>query len=430
MCGAARDNLPTAPLDAHSYPRDEGQIARRKLELQEQQMGRHYVRQYSAQAARLRDFLAAGVPPKHITFSTPADLVDFAISREPFARTRYHVDACIMAGQETMGGNCACPRRMPPTSFQTLMGQLSSFLMRHGCSGEWNDETQSGNPTASTLVRDHRKALMREAAKNGSSPQKAVVFFSDKVVRVVMYMLRFAQAAPEKSVDRLIRYMDIALLLALFASGRRGQDLANIPTQGCSFAPNGTGIFLRSQLSKTNLRAEVQWIFAPACPSRRYLNVVWGMQGYLREVARMQLPGHGPLFRNHRLAAGKDASALSPNAIEPSVFNRRIQGYLTAIGLFQGESVHGLRHGRPIEMAIREGDAEAAFGDKVWATPSIQKEYMELVDVMVACYRHQETPDTWEAHEQRLAQFRQLNEQGKLASALEVMRTAVAPPPS
>ena len=72
-------------------------------------------------------------------------------------------------------------------------------------------------------------------------------------------------------------------------------------------------------------------------------------------------------------------------------------------------------------MAIRAGDVETAFGDKVWATPNIQQGYMKLVDVMVACYRNEGQPNTWELHEKRLVLFRQMNEQGRLPSALQLL---------
>lgn len=418
-CGVARPGLLQAPTDVRPYPRDDGAIALRREELRQRNMERRYVTQYTQQAARFRDFLAAGEPAKHITFATPRDVVDFAISREPFARTRYHKETCVFRGRDTLGGNCACPSRMPPNSFQTLVGTLSSFLSRHGCSGEWNEEAQSGNPTASTEVRDHKKLLALEAAAFEIAPQKAVVFFSDKITRVVMHLLTCALSYPRDSVDVLIFRMDIALLLTLFASGKRGQDIANVPTQGCSFAPNNAGLFLRQQISKT-IRGAVQWTFAPACPTRRYLDVVWGMRNYLQCVTDHRLPPVGPLFRNHT-PTGRTPASLSNEPIDPSAFNRRVQGYLTSINLFEGESVHGLRAGRPIEMAIHAGDAEVAFGDKVWATPSIQQGYMELVDVMVACYRNEGKPNTWEIHEQRLSLFRQMNEQGKLPSALQLL---------
>lgn len=409
--------MPLVTAGRKPYPFDKGRMDTRLRALDAARSTATYAKQYLATVGRFCDFLAARHgPPRCISMATPTDVVEYAITREPSCRTIFHGESCIFRGYPSAEVHCKCPFGMPPASFETLKGHLSSYFIRHNRGGEWQADLFTGNPCASQRVRDHRADLAREAAAAAVAPQQAVVFFSDKLIRVVVHILGKITGWTGPTLRKLMWWSDVAVLLAIFSAGKRGADMAHLPVNGCYFAPNGSGVFFRTNWSKT-VRGSTDWTFAPACPTRPHLCVVWAMRKYLTCAAALGYPRTGKLFADHVMPDG-----LAAAAFDAAAFNRRVQGYLEEVGIFAGESVHGLRAGAPIERAIATGDAAAALDTGTWKTAAVAERYCELVDVMVTCYRGDDRkPHGWETHTQRIQDFRALNDQHALDSAVVLL---------
>lgn len=399
---------------------DEAYITRRLQELEALGSARSYSVKVDGTAKLFGDFLASRSHPKRIWDATPHDIIEFAISREPKSHTQLHVATCIFLGQRGRF-TCGCRFGMPPDSFRQIKAKLSSFFTKASVSGDWNAATATGNPAKADILIRHQSLLAEEAARHSITPKKAVVFFSDKILRVVHSITALSFEPSVSTTSVLVYLMDIAALNVLFATGMRGQDLANVLATNVTFAPQDAGLFLRSLWEKT-LRDGQKWVMAPAVPSNYRLCPVWAVRRYINAANAANAP-HSPFFfRDHSPAA------LSAAPLDPAKLNARIQRYLTGAGVFAGESLHGIRAAKPVERCIWEGDADAAFGESTWKTRKVQESYMELIDVLTLCYAGPSTGRA--AHDLRLQAFRDLNTQQQLVSVADLLRAETSTPAS
>lgn len=318
--------------------------------------------------------------------ATPDDVVDFLICRciVGSSRTVVHKGDCTMRSKH---GECGCPKRMGHSALSTLASQLRTRFFALGCAGPWSGQHFCGNPADSALVRQYVTAVKEEQARAGcvsvSARQRAML--PDKLRLLIRRMRAQAYSMYHSNKPRFLQILqDIAWLAIQFRSLNRGAELGSLRTDEAVIGPNNSCIAFQISFSKTIRGGGITHEYGvearpgdDACPVRAFRH-------YVTESIKLfswdWSSGSFPVFPYIDTAGKRKSDFVTAGAM-----GQRFKTYLSK--LFQNdqaavdvlESLHGLRAGGALNMALEGAGLREIMAQGYWKSPETARHYIGLL---------------------------------------------------
>ena len=343
---------------------------------------------------------SAGFQRCSVFQATPADVVDFIIYRDMTGegRTVVHQMSCMNRPRS----GCGCPVGLSAESIRGLASKLKTRFYELGCCGAWNASDGSGNPADSGLVSMMVRAIREEQAKAGvnimSARRKALL--PQKLEQLLNKLCTRADELYEQAHQRsnqlgiavdlapVLRVMqDAAWFAVQFRALNRGSELQNLRTGGTFIGPNACCIGFQFTFSKV-MRAGGSMEFGvqqrpgdPTCPVLHFKKYValsssvfhwnWDIDGAL-------------VFDSFDKFGARTNTPVTAGAM-----NQRFQTYLKLFGMDDSEtsgileSLHGLRAGGALELALAGESLTDIMLQGFWKRPSTALHYIGLLSRVV-----------------------------------------------
>lgn len=333
-----------------------------------------YERKKSSLQGKLESFLQD--LGKTIFTARPRDVRRFLVSRECAGRTKIHDVKCPCLGQRHT--NCECPYSMALGTIESLVGQLRSIFGRAGRGAVWNDVTGEGNPAAAQEIKHHLTCVSEERARAHVLPKQARPLFMDKLRSVNMYVGDELASGCLSCVDRFLFLRDRAFFTLQFFAGDRTGDLGLMLIQEIRVLPRNTGYVLVHTWGKT-LRGDRSARIFLLRGSDQVVCPVAHLDEYVSGARIMGVDmSTGYLFR----PVTSQGFVLESPLPYADVY-ARLRLYLNRLGLFQGETPHGIRGGAAITLLLT-GSANStseimACGG--WRTSAMAEQYSRMGDI-------------------------------------------------
>jgi len=240
-----------------------------------------------------------------------------------------------------------------------------------------------GNPAASRKVKEYLSAVRVEQLLEARIlPSQAEPFFINDllaIARLIGGQLMEPGLSP-KQVFVLAR--DQTFLKTMFFAGDRAGDLGRVKCQEILYFPEKAGLLFNHTLTKTlrdgstnlfGLRRYVQ--DASVCP-------VTGVEAYIQLCDLLKVPvRHGYLFRPLNPSGEVMEAPLSSSAIQA-----RLSSYVGRLpDTFAGRNVtlHGLRSGCAISLALAGTQLDDIMSHVGWKTSRMANHYLKLNQVLL-----------------------------------------------
>lgn len=150
----------------------------------------------------------------------PQDVVHYFLSLDKSAHTKVHLPECDREDE------CDCPKRAHASAIKTHRLALSKALAEQGLLVDWSEQSKTGNPVQSRLVRDYEAAINREQLAAGVGSKKAALFdYSVYAALLATLLKNTKQALTARNMRSAVELvMDAFLLAFMFCSGARLAD--------------------------------------------------------------------------------------------------------------------------------------------------------------------------------------------------------------
>lgn len=267
-------------------------------------------------------------------------------------------------------------------------GQLTPFLAA----------LQTGNPVKSKVVADYKEGYARYLTALGYATTSATHFRVEKLEQLVA-LVSAAQGTARDALDwadkaATVKYLllerdmlgicgpwecylrghDMGRLTKLCVQDRHGWSLfpqlveehyTISPGQPYQLAPNGTKTTQRQRAGVVRLEAR------PA--GQEELCFLRRLQRFQQECKRGSISESDFLLRPE----AADHQDFKPEAMTSCALNKRFQSLLRKHGLYEGETLHGIRRGT-MQHAVNTGSTPAEVGARaLQVTPSVTQMYLD-----------------------------------------------------
>jgi integrase len=306
-------------------------------------------------------------PTPSIYDCSPGDVADYLVYSGLRGRTIVHVPGCSRAGI------CRCPRTKAAGTIDSELGQLRAAMNLIGRTG-------LDNPCAHPLVKQYLKDITHEQAKAGVTPTQALPLFQEKLLLLVESIDELLARTDLSPGQRYILTRDVSIFTIDAACGQRGRDLFTLLTEGVLRFPKGDGFLFGYTWGKT-LRSGTRHLFGirartsllVLCPIRRLNTLMELTRSYGPEASA---PG-AYIFCPWRYSGPDYFLGLTSKAI-----NESLQGHLRRIGIFEGETFHGIRAAYAIEACLEGVPLQQIMSVAQWSSEAMAMRYMRLQEVM------------------------------------------------
>lgn len=318
---------------------------------------------------------------------SPDDVVDFLVHRclKGDGRTMVHLPSCTTRGKRH--GSCDCPKRMGQSAACALASKVRTRFAELGCAGPWSSQSFSGNPADSALVHRYTAAVKEEQAMAGcvsvTARQRAML--PDKLRELVRRLRRQAYAAfPTDKVKWVRLLQDIAWLTIQFRSLNRGAELSGLRTAEAVLGPNDSCIAFQVSFGKTLRGGNVSHEFGVPQPPGDGACPVRAFRQYTSETRTLFQwtwdSGSFPVFPYIGPEGRRRETAVTAAAMA-----QRFRSHLRSC--FSGdwesteilESLHGLRAGGALNMALEGSSLRDIMAQGFWASPKTALHYVGML---------------------------------------------------
>lgn len=167
----------------------------------------------------------------------------------------------------------------------------------------------------------------------------------------------------------------------LFFAGDRAHDLSRSLAQEVKMLPNGKGLVFCHTVGKTLGNGKLNEFMIESLNDKT-LCPVEGLFKYVKGAEEMGIDlKSGYLFR----ALDPSHKHVLESPVSSSGMNSRLQAYLKEIGIFDGETVHGLRGGCAITLISTGAASCAGIMDHVgWRSKSSFERYSRIKQLIDA----------------------------------------------
>lgn len=352
-------------------------IERRLDNLRQQNSNKSYERQKSALHKLLSSFLSSLPVAKSLASASPPDILKFLVWKDKFGKTVVHDSACPELGQR-QPKSCHCPKRLASGTVDSLVGKLRAIFVQEGLGGEWDDRLGIGNPASHPSIKQYLKSVKEEQAQARVQPHRAVPLFEDKLVRIaklILSKLRHRNTPPKLLY---VFSRDLAFFCIDFYAGDRSSDLGRAKSREVLYLPDFSGLLFNHTFGKTLrdgsthsfcVRTSRHSIVCPVSSFKLYLDIC--------RLIRVDISS-GFLFRSLTRQG-----AISQEPFIGSAPYNRLKGYLSDLGIDEGETPHSLRSGCSITLELLGVPKQDIARHVGWRTPTMVDHYNRLHDAFL-----------------------------------------------
>lgn len=338
-----------------------------------------YAKQKTSLEGELSAFLSRSSPPRDVTSATPDDVVNFLIWKDHFGKTVVHNDSCSCFGDKK-NSSCLCPKRLAFGTVDSMIGKLRAIFSRWGRMLDDAALPGYGNPAASLQVKNYLRAVREEQLKSQTLPTQAEPLFLRDLVEIsgaILKRLKYLENSPSQLY---ILARDQAFFKIQFFAGDRAGDLGRTKTSEILSFPRNTGLLFNHTLTKSlrdgtsNMFALKRYKDPSVCP-------VNAMEVYVRMCDLLGVPiRQGFLFR-----PTSPSGDILMGPFDSSAAQARLSIYAKdSPHIFQHRrvTIHGLRSGCAISLALAGAEMNSIMGHVGWKTVSTAEHYIKLQQVM------------------------------------------------
>lgn len=313
-------------------------------------------------------FLGCYEPPLALDDCGPAQVVEFLVHQDTRGRTVVHIFGCPLFGSRQSA--CSCPKRAAWGSLDSLVGRLQAAFH------QW--ASHRSNPCQSRQVNLYLRDVKQEQLQSRVQPKQAVPLFEDKLTKLVLFLDSLLQQEALDTASRFVLYRDRAFFALDMQAWMRGADLAHTLTGGILWFPDRSGWLFGYTWGKT-LRTGDRHVFG----LRRHLNTVICPIRLVSEYVQFaQSVGVSLVGASSFLFRPVRQGQILNSPVAAETFGSHLQSYLRAAGIFEGETLHGLRSGGAISAALRGESLEAIMGQAHWSNRRMADRYKRLREVL------------------------------------------------
>ena len=228
-------------------------------------------------------------------------------------------------------------------------------------------------------VKQYFKSIQLEQSQARVSPKQATPIFFDKFKKII-YLLRVLLLSKDVlPSERYIYARDLAFFSLDFFSGDRALDLGRIKTIDVLRHPDGMSLLFHQHIGKT-LRGKHSRAFAVKQTANPAICPVQNLQFYINLCASMQVKLSSGFLFHPTTSKG----CISNAPFLASTMQARLVKYLSTLGIYDGESVHGFRGGTSILLRLSGVSKEEVAKDVGWQSTSLVDCYTQVEKVMSA----------------------------------------------
>ena len=308
--------------------------------------------------------------PQTLDNVTPQNIRRFLTFYEDRGKTKVHAMGCpqrsisdYRLSPDSQQKQCSCPLKLAASTLDSTIGRLRAIFRDRGRGREWSDQWAWGNPAAAPQIKKHLKCVKLEQAEALVRPKKAVPIFFDKLKRVcnlISYKLSARNLTVEARYELL---RDRAYLKLICHSGDRGGDLGLVQTNEILALPDGSGWLFTHTRGKT-LQGDNINRFVVKRSADPVICPITDIEMYVAEALSLGINlRDGYLFRKYN----KRSHQIEHHPVLAATISANLKNYLLALGLWEGETLHGARAGCAILLQMlgsHEADIETHIGWK------------------------------------------------------------------
>ena len=378
QCGYARRVQQHDHAQTLKAPVDLVEIHRRKQDLELRALSTPYAKQKTALEKEFMTFLLQTSPGRDLTTATPDDVITFLIWKDNFGKTVVHRNHCEHLGNKR-AHLCGCPKRLAFGTVDSVVGKLRAIFNQWGRTLEDTRLPGYGNPAASHDVHSYVKMVREEQLSAQIVPTQAEPFFIRDLVAISELILKRLQQQLSP-IQLYIASRDHAFFKGQFFAGDRAGDFCTVKTREVLYLPRKEGLLFNHTLTKS-LRNGTTNLFA----LKRHANVrvcpVAAIEMYIKMCDLLHIPiREGFLFRST-----SQSGEVRPSHFESSAVQARLNCYVADLpSIFDQRRVtlHGLRNGCAISLALAGVDRAVIMEHVGWRTTATANHYMKLHQVM------------------------------------------------
>ena len=306
----------------------------------------------------------------------PRDICRFLIWKDRNGKTQVHPNGCPYLGRRDVHP-CGCPVRLSFNTVDSFIGKLRAIFAAVGRQGEWESSLQLGNPASALEVKSYLKAFTAEQLQARVTVKQAVPLFLPKLHSLARFLTRKMNSPGISARELYILARDQAFLKTLFFGGDRGSDLGNVKTPEILRFPSDDGFLFNHIWGKT-LRDGSSNIFGIRRHPNPAICPVTAIETYVAICDELAIDlSKGYLFRPttpHGDVVDKPLSS--------STAQQRLKVYLKEAHLDEGETLHSLRSGCAITLALSGAQLADVMSHVGWKNGQTALYYMKLGEVL------------------------------------------------
>ena len=222
-----------------------------------------------------------------------------------------------------------------------MAGTVDSYIRKLRAIFNRLGRTGFSNPLAHPCVKEYLKFVREEQAQQPLPPRQAVPLFYDKFTRLIAYLRGLiAEGSALSPLNRYLLVRDITFFVIDFYTGDRASDLGRLKADQLFRLKDREGFLLNFTFSKTRRAGQFRPFALLRIPNVPVCPVFW-LNYYIAACGALGVPLHGEyLFRS-----SEHRKFVSHRPFGGSAVSARLQKYLKAANINDGETPHSFRVG-------------------------------------------------------------------------------------
>ncbi len=267
--------------------------------------------------------------------------------------------------------------RLSFNTVDSLIGKIRAIFAAIERQGEWESSLQLGNPASALEVKSYLKAFTAEQLQARVTVKQAVPLFLLKLHSLARFFSRKMNSPGISAQELYIVARDQAFLKTLFFSGDRGSDLGNVKTPEILRFPSDDGFLFNHIWGKT-LRDGTFNVFGIRRHPNSAICPVTAIETYVAICAELAIDlSKGYLFR-----PTNPQGDVVDKPLSGSTAQQKLKLYLKEAHLDEGETLHSLRSGCAITLALSGAQLADVMSNVGWKNGQTALYYMKLGEVL------------------------------------------------
>ena len=321
-------------------------IDERLCELDATRVSSPYGKQKSQLVLELEIFLAALTPAGSLLTCHPRDIVRFLVWKDRKGQTKVHAAECPRLGSNS-SHTCPCPTRLAAGTVDSTIGKLRAIFNNMGRAGDYDIRSGEGNPAAHFSVRQYLQSVQKEQSSCRVVSRQATPVFFDKFLKLVRHLRDQLVHPSTTPIYKYILARDLTFFALEFLTGQRASDLGRLKTVDIRLSRDQTHLLILQRVGKAVRGTAPRPVSIRALGNTEICPIA-NLQFYRQICIAMGIDlSTGFLFRTTT-----NRKAVSTSPFLAAAAQARLVTYLTSLGLYTNETVHGFRAGTAILLTL------------------------------------------------------------------------------